>query len=305
MKKMTFLAVAAITAFTLTTGCAVDPIKLKITARDQETYVDQHARPMPSERYKVAIRSGFKPHPSDGGQDAFMANATGDALVKNFSNLGWFDTVDRKNGFAIAAENALTGDLAPTAAADFLLRAESSALFIAKQGWKRTAYADKARGAIVTTQFQLIDLATAEPIIVKTFCDDESCGKGGVSEAIQKLAHRNAKKFAQAVAVRLLPDVKVLETRGDGRVALVAMGENYQVEEGTEVEFFYNTKYESDIPGEEAAIDATVFARGTVLSIEKKRAWVEIDDYEEAGVKKGHYARISSSELEDESSNLE
>jgi hypothetical protein len=305
MKKMNLFAMALLATLTLTTGCALDPIKMKMTDRDLQAYVDEYARPVPSERYKVAVRSGYVKHATDGSQDKFMALSTKDALKKNFSNLGWFDTVDRENGFAIAEESARKGDDAPVAAADFILQAESNVMYIAKQGWKRTAYANKSRGAIVTTKFQLIDLETAEPLIVKTFCNDEECGKGGVREAIQKIAYRNSKKFAQAVAVRLLPNVKVLETRGNGQVALVSMGENYQLEPGTQVEFFYNTKYESDVPGEAATIDATVFARGTVLSVEKKRAWVEVEDYADAGVKKGHSARISASELMDEMIDLE
>lgn len=305
-------AVIGIVAFA---GCAtVDPLSIEQTERDRKSYKDEVSRPVPAERYKLAILSKAQKN-KDPRHDAFLANEMESALAVNFTNLGWFDTVDRKNGVALAGEAMLVDgksvDAANIPGAQFVLIAESQVAYVAKQGWKRTAFADKARGAEVTTDFRIIDLSTKEPVLVKKFRSVETdVEKGNVKVAIVRAANRNAKKLARIVAARFLPEVKVIQTRGDGRYAQVAMGKNYQATPEVKAWGWWPYKYfplcyvkQTVAPaatvdfftleknGEK--FDQSVFAHGSVILADGKKAWVEVENYDKAGVYKGHNAKVS------------
>ena len=297
-------------------GCStIDPLSVPQTDRDRQTYKDEVTRPIPAERYKIAIVSKAIPHNSDKTHDAFLANEMESSLANNFTNLGWFDTVDRKNGVALAGEAMLVDgkDVDATAipGAQYVCIVESQVAYVAKQGWKRTNIAGKARGAEVTTDFRLVDLSTKEPILVKKVrsivADTE---KGNVRAAITKAANMNAKKMARVVASRFLPEVKVLQTRGDGQYAQVSMGKNYQATPAVKSWGWWPYKYlplcyvkQTVVPA--ATIDfftlekdgekfeQSVFAHGEVISADSKKAWVEVENYKNAGVFKGHNAKVS------------
>ena len=312
MKKLMMVA-GALALAGMFAGCAtVDPLTVKQTKHDLQEYKAEVVRPAPAERYKIAVRSNCVNHPSDPSNDAFLAEKMESGVVNNFSNLGWFETVDRKNGFAIASEAMLAGEKNADSiqGAQFVLIAESSIQYIAKQGWKRTAYANKSRGAQVESDFRMIDVATKETILSKKFRSAVESGKGGVKEAISTAANMNAKKFARVVAARFLPEVKVLQTRGDGKYAQVAMGKNYHATtaisaNGAElpaarIEFLTLEKGDG-----EGKFDQNVFARGTVIRSDgDKKAWVEVDNYSKAGVHKGHLAKIAE-EMDDDGQGLE
>lgn len=320
MKKLMMVAGVVALLEGLVTGCStVDPLMVAQTARDREIYKEVNAQPIPVEKYKIAIRSSSLPHASDKSNDAFLASQMEGALAVNFSNLGWFETIDRKNGVSLAAEAMLAGDAAAVEnvpGAQFVLIAQSHVIYVAKQGWKRTAYASKARGAQVETDFRLIDIATKTPVLAKKFRSlVADTGKGDVKSAITQVANLNAKKFSRIVASRLLPPVKVIQTRGNGRYAQVAMGKNYQATPcvkswkwwpykylplcyvktedipATSIEFF--TIEKDDTVGGKPKFEQSIFARGSVIQTENKKAWVEVENYEKANVFKGHNAKVS------------
>ena len=304
-------------------GCStVDPLTVPQTARDKKTYTEKNAQQRPTERYKIAIISKAIPHESDKRFDSFLAGEMESAVANNFSNLGWFETVDRKNGVALAGEAMLAGgkDLSVEniPGAQLALVVESKVSYVAKQGWKRTSFADKARGAQIDSDFRLIDLATKEPLLVKKIRSvTTDCEKGNIQSAITMTANQSAKKFARVVAARYLPEVKVLQTRGNGRYAQVAMGKNYQATPAVKSWGWWPYKYfplcyvkttttpaatidfftiDKDVAADgKATFDQSVFAHGMVISAENKRAWVEVSNYETAEVYKGHNARVSES----------
>ena len=311
MKQLTCVS-SVIALVLMITGCATfDPLATEQTSRDLEEFKADVVRPLPAERYKIAIRSSSVKHATDPSNDAYMSEKVEDGVVNNFSNLGWFETVDRKHGFAIAAESLAAGNKNADVpqGAQFLLTADSSVIYIAKQGWKRTAYAGKSRGAMVDTQFTMVDLAKKETILSKKFRTAVESGKGGVKEAIAAAGNINAKKFARVVAARFLPEVKVLQTRGNGRYAQVAMGKNYQATPepangvgipAARIEFLTLEKGDG-----EGKYEQNVFARGTVVRSDgDKKAWVEIENYGNAGVHKGHLAKMVE-EMNDDGQGLE
>ena len=308
MNKLVMIGGAAFCAAVLT-GCGtVNPLDYPM---DTVTYTPTAVRPVEKEAYKVVAISSVTPHATDTSKDVFVAKSMEGSVVEAFNGLGSFDTVDRKNGIQLEVESCINGQDSGATGADYALVTDSHVAFVAKQGWKRTAFADKARGVELVTDYRLIDLATKQPIISKTVksvvADVE---KGNVDVAITAASKMNATKFAQVVAARLLPEVRVKQTRGEGRFAQVAMGRNYQAVPaisswkwwpykylplcyvksedmpGTAIDFCYTEKN-----GEE--YDNVVFAHGTVISCTQKDAWVEVKDHEKAGVKKNHSAIIS------------
>ena len=205
------------------------------------------------------------------------------AIVENFSNLGWFETVDRKNGMAISNEAKISGDdvedLSKYPNADLLLIADSSSV------------GKKGGGTCLETDFRLIDLKTRQPVLAeKIVSSDDRETAPSMDDRIRVMAKKSVKNFAKIVSARYLPDVEVLQTRGDGRYAQVAMGKNYQATPGARVDFFTVTK--RTVAGKET-LDDEVFAHGNVIRAEKAKSWVEVDNYEAAGVMKGHFAKMS------------
>ena len=76
MNKMKFGAAAALAG--VLAGCStVDPLSIPQTDRDRQVYKADVTRPVPTERYKIAIISKALPHKSDKTLDAFLANEMG------------------------------------------------------------------------------------------------------------------------------------------------------------------------------------------------------------------------------------
>ena len=312
MKNMTSLAGMALLVAVMS-GCAtVNPLEVKQTERDRQIAQDVIERPLPEARYKIAILSKSVKHATDVSNDTYLASEMESALATKLTGLGWFETVDRKNGVTIAGEAMLSGaeDVIPEA--QLALVAESSVTYIAKQGWKRTAYANKARGAEVITDFRLVDLTTKEPILVKKYrsaIDDTA--KGAAREAITIAAAMNASKFAQTLASRLLPEGKVIQTRGDGKYAQISIGKNYQLAPEVTRWAWWPYKFLPLWYVKETVTPATTvdfvkidkngdnyevlppFAKGSVISAELRSAWIEVENADLANVFKNDKVMVA------------
>ena len=59
----------------------------------------------------------------------------------------------------------------------------------------------------------------------------------------------------------------------------------------TSIEFF--TIEKDEVAGGKPKFEQSVFARGSVIQAENKKAWVEVENYENANVFKGHNAKVS------------
>lgn len=299
-------------------GCTtVDPLTMERTARDKEVYVASEPIPIHQGRKKVVVFSKVMAHQRAGETNhmEFLAKAIEAATVHYFSNLGWFRAADRKNGLSVDAKKVLSdnlvgGDLGVHADADFALVVESSIVFIAKQGWKRTNYSNKARGVQVESDFRLIDIKLKEMVFGMKFRSSASCGKGDVRAAISDATDMNARKFARIVSARYLPPGRVTETRGSGRCARVTIGKNYMLnakgtQPATRVDFY---EYERDRNSADSRLEKVVIAHGTVIVADKNEAWIEVDaDWIDKAtglatynVKKGHYVKISEDAVDDE-----
>lgn len=293
-------AIAVGSVVALVVGCStVDPLKLPVTSRDAETYVSDVPSPALSAKYKIAVKSIAGEERNDKKYDAFMAKSAETSVSRYFANLGWFKPVSGESGIVLDASGFLDeGKTKLADDVDMMLIVESRLICIGWPYWqdRGTTFSENATGVRVTTEFKLINVRTKEPMLVRRYMSKVEAQKGRLREAISAAVDENARGFAKVVSARFLPPVRVLETRGNGRCALIALGHNYMAQPArddqpaTRIDFFYRVKAE-DVGG--AAYDNRTFARGTVISADKRQAWVEVDNYEDAGVKKGHLARIS------------
>lgn len=318
---------AGIGAALLLGGCAtVDPMTVEQTGKDLQSYTETLEITPKDGQFKIASVSKVLQHESakvkkDGKKsdemkvDEKLAAAADSAICNALAGLGKFDVVDRKNGVILSAEGLLQGESQSPAGADLLLVSESRVVYIAKQGWKRTSYADKARGVQVATNFRLIDIATKETVVSKTITSKSvSNEKKNVAADVERACQMNALKFARLIAARYLPAVKVRQTRGNGRYALVGMGQNFQAVpavkswqwwpykyfplmylkltevDATKIDFFANEKI---VEAGKEKIVPNVIGRGEVIRSDKNTAWVEVVDYEKVNVLKGHNAKVS------------
>lgn len=318
MKSLTCVA-GSVLLLALVTGCStIDPMTLKQTGRDLQSFTETLERPALKEKIKLAVVSKVGAHEraktrhtgkltDEAKNDLFLAEKTEEAVAEKFTGLGWFDTVDRKHGVDIETESLISGAKTGPAKAQYALVAESTVQYIAKQGWKVTKDADKSRGVQVSTMFRIIDLGSKQPVLVKKAISSVSAEKGHAREAIEEAARLNAIKFARLVSARFLPDVKVIQTRGDGKYAQVGFGKNYQaIPEKASWKFFLFIPYwySVDLPGTSVdfcynektganKVEPVVFAHGRVIRADRSKAWVEIDNADKVTVLKGHNAKVS------------
>ncbi len=316
---MKIRSLSAIACLLAVAGCStVDPLTMERTERDQEVYEAPKTDPVQMGRKKIYVVSKVIEHQRarETNHLAFLSKAVESSTVQYFSNLGWFRTIDQKNGLSVDASATLAGTPVAGASdepsdADFALVVESSVAFIAKQGWKMTSHSKKARGVQVESDFRLIDVHLKEMVSGVRFRSTVECGKGDVRTALSEAADMNVRKFARVVSARYLPPGRVTETRGSGRCARLSIGKNYlltaktDAQDATRVDFFV---YERDSKVSDARSKKVVIAHGTVISADKNEAWVEVDaDWIDKtthlatyNVKKGHYVKISEEAVENE-----
>lgn len=309
---MKLCSIMACLASAILIGCAsVDPLSLPITNRDAESYSDSVDVAVQTAKYKIAVKSIVGEERNDKKHDAFMSKAVETSVSRYFANLGWFKPVSGESGIVLDAAGVLDeGKSKISDDVDMLLVAESRLVCIGWPYWqdRGTVFSGGATGVRITTDFKLINMRTKEPMLTRSYKTKLESQKGRIRESISAAVDENVRKFAKIVSSRFLPPVKVLETRGNGRCALVALGKNYMADvekdgqSATRVDFFYRVK--DDAAGGSAYSNRT-FARGTVISSDKRQAWVEVDNYKEAGVKKGHMARISEQGIPGEAEQAE
>ena len=111
MKKNMIRKVASVFAVAYTVvGCkSIDPLSLDVTASDREVFTDANAPQKANAQFKILVISKAKPNEGDPAYDQKMADSARTSVMKYFSNLGWFETIDDKNGIALDAGD-LVGD---------------------------------------------------------------------------------------------------------------------------------------------------------------------------------------------------
>ena len=312
------LIVAVFSCALALSGCySVDPLTMDCTARDDMVY-EPSETPSWGWGGRVYVISRVIEHQRarETNHVAFLAKTVESSATEYFANLGWFRTLGVGTKLEVDASGTLAGasvgDLSGVPqGADYVLVAESSVSFMAKQGWKMTSHSKKARGVQVESDFRLVDVHARDTVAAMRFRSTVECGKGEVRTALSEAADMNVRKFARVVSARYLPPGRVTETRGSGRCARLSIGKNYLLSAGvdnqsaTRVDFF---EYDPSRKAADGRSEKVIIAHGTVISADKNEAWVEVDadwinkttHLATYNVKKGHFVKISEEAVENE-----
>jgi hypothetical protein len=147
----------------------------------------------------------------------------------------------------------------------------------------------KYRG-LVKAKVSLIDTAENKKEFTKmisgesnseNFSNDPAEGMKELNEAVENAV----KDFVTQFAVQYAPPAVVQQTKGSGQVALLNVGKDYGIMKDMKVEF-YTIKMKD---GEKRIIP---FAYGKVIDVAEESCWVDVEDFEKAGVKENNFARV-------------
>ena len=288
-------------------GCvAPNPASLPATERDNLIYQDQGATQQKKEeksRVAIIVSQG------DYKEAAGAAKALDSTLTSLISEFAFFQVAERSNLGALMQEGALAalnedGDTLPSIPdADYLITASLNAFQIVERlstSLLTTSLlaAPNDRGNVrtvadvyVSVDFRFYEMDSKRVILTRNIekkypGEDVSSARSKAAIAAQECA----KAFAMDLGERFAPPARVVETRGKGKVARISMGTNYGAAKGAKVEFFEYVDNSDVVAG--ATRDMSLVARGIVLESDQKNAWVEIENYKEANVKRGHYVKI-------------
>lgn len=285
-------------------GCAAPrPATLQVTDRDKNVYKDVGAIEKTTEvKYPVSIL--IKENNVDRNY-ASAIHAIDSTLTSVLSDLAFFTIVERSNLDLLAKENlieSISKDKAikmDVGASAYLITAKINAVDIVDKSYDyvdlngRTVRKQRYAGS-VNVDFRFYEKATNRTILTKNIRRDVP-NMDSQSEAPVKVAsaaQECAKAFAMELGSRYAPPSRVVETRGGGRLAKIAMGSNYGAVKGVKVEFFEYTDNSDIIAG--AKREASPVGYGVVTESDLTTAWVDVSDYESSTVMRGHYVKISS-----------
>lgn len=272
-------------------GCAFNPESMPVGQRDSAVYIDEGAPKSLSvkeEKAKVAVIS------SEGTYKQFKATADvlDSTLNAKLSGFAFFQIVDRKSQAALIKDSLASGaDVSelPTSGveADFVVIAKIASLTVQRnvQSYGISYSSD------VVFDFKWISKATQKVIMTESIKPPmrNATSEVDLAQALNRAAGLAAADFCAKIAVKYAPPARVLQTRGDGAAARISIGKNYGIGEGTKV-CFYEIVDNSNVGGEKR--DMNDIGTGEVKRVEEKTAWVEVDDAEQANVRKGVYVRV-------------
>jgi curli biogenesis system outer membrane secretion channel CsgG len=295
-----FKLVLAAVVLSVLCGCATNIAKLPITARDQQTYDNKYADQYKHENRK-AVRIAIVPqNPAIQGQNdrtlttlKSLTATFGDGLETAFSNLADFEVVPRSEVAAIVADKTL---LSMTSDENHDYKIKNVAFMVVYnvssynfQKFKVPVDQNRSEdrySAYVKVKVSLINLKENVKEFTKTITGESKYNSTTESIALLNSAVESAiRDFSTQFAIEYAPPAIVQQTKGSGQVALLNIGKDYGLMKKMKVEFFMF----KEKSGKRRAIP---FAYGRIIEIGEDSCWVEIDDYEKAGVKENHFARV-------------
>jgi len=299
MKDIRIIVIALIT--TVLSGCSTNIAQLPITSRDQETYNNKYAEDYLRNTEKKSLRIAIAPqNPELEGKDKrslttlkSLTNAFGDGLEATFSNLSDFKIVPRSEVAAILADKRFV-NLTSDKEVNYKIRNVnymvvyriSSYNFDKFKVQKHDHGYEYRYSAYVKVKISLIDLTRNVKEFTKTITGNSKQSAKTESISLLNSAIEEAiRDFSTQFAIEYAPPAIVQQTKGNGRVALLNIGKDCGLIKNMKIEFFV-FKEKND---RRCAIP---FAYGKVIELGKDFSWVEVDDYEDAGVKENNFARV-------------
>ena len=135
--------------------------------------------------------------------------------------------------------------------------------------------------------FRFYEVATKKMIMdrsVEVTCSGR--GEGDVNKAIREAA----RQFALELCLKYAPPVVVMESRGNGKIVRISMGQNYGLQKGSYVGFYYFRDLSKIQAGRDRV--RTDIGQGKVIILNEKDAWVQVDNYKKSQIKLGHFAAL-------------
>lgn len=299
----------------LLAGCSTPkPAQLPVTERDRTTYVDAGASKIQKEeKYRVAIlvKQDNIPH----GRE--VADALDSALASVIGDFAFFSIVERSNLDALLKEQQLESLNADQMEdieipeADYLITAKVNAARVEENQRKEIEGGDLSKmlkgektgteviktyyTASMSVDFRFYEKKTKRTILAKNMerkAPGEFSQEGQAAAKLAVAAQECAKVFAMELGARYAPPARVVEVRGNGKVAKVNIGTNYGLAKGVKVEFFEYVDNSDIVEG--ATREPSPVGYGTVIESDLTSAWVEVLDAGSSFIKRGHYAKITS-----------
>jgi curli biogenesis system outer membrane secretion channel CsgG len=294
--------IGAAVACLIATGCRTNIATLPITERDQQTYNNKYAKEYLANQAKnQAIRVAIVPQNSNlQGKDKRMlqslkslTNTFGDGLETAFSNLSDFEVAPRTELGAILDEKALVEMSSGKNVKHEVENVNFMVVYrISSYNFKqfKPLFAKKKAKpqfrAYVKVKISLINLQENVKEFTKTVTGTSSDSSPSATIGLLNQAVENAvKNFSSQFAVEYAPPALVEQTKGSGKVALLNVGKDFGLMKNMKVEFFFFKEKN----GKRRVIP---FAYGKVIELGEDSAWVQVDDFETAGVKENHFARV-------------
>jgi hypothetical protein len=296
-KTILFAAAAAVVALT---GCTTNIATLPITARDRESFDNKYAKEY-LKQDKKALRVAIVPqNPALKGMDdrtlttlKSLTVGFGDGLETAFSNLSDFEVVPRSEIAAIVADKNLVGMTGKVK--QYKIKNVNYMLIYRVTSYNFHKFQPIGLGkdkpnprydAYVKVKVSLINLAENVKEFTKTIKGESKFSSEEATTALLNSALENCvKDFCTQFAVEYAPPAIVQQTKGSGQVAMLNVGKDYGLMKNMKVEFFMLKEKH----GKRRAIP---FAYGKIIEVGEDSAWAEIDDFEDAGVKENHFARV-------------
>ena len=246
-------------------------------------------------RYKVAILS-----PKGSTESAITMNRYLESAMSSLAgDLAYFSVVPRTEVTLVGVNEALeTGGAAMDSGypeAEYILMAETVSATVERSPARHIEGQGNVQDtrAHVSVSYKLYEKAT-ETIVISKIIDARS---GSVTQAagsstadpqmLQRAVDRTVEDFGLLLADRYAPPAKVVMTRGNGKVALIDLGENYGISNGSTLEFYY---IDPDIADKDA--QRVGIGYGEVIQADATTAWAKIHNSSNSTVMKGHLARV-------------
>ncbi len=308
MKVNTWFGGILVAGATLCGCTSPDPTTLPQGNRDQAVFLDQGASDHSEQRQKVAI-SVSEQNLKNAAKEA--AAAIDSQLYSALSDFAFFEVVERSNLSALLKEkevNSLSdagvGGL-EIQGSRYLISAKVNSIQTETRRITEpnTDLLGRPTGGSTTrdvadvklsVDFRFYDLEDNNRVILVKNIEKSypQLDAASVPAKIGVAAQEAVKGFATELGARFAPPARVVETRGNCQLVRISQGSNYGLVKGTKVEFFIYVDNSAIIAN--ATRDPSLIGKGTVVSSELGTAWIEVENYQNVHVMKGHYARINA-----------
>lgn len=301
------LAVAMVFA-----GCASisekimeNPYSIEQTAYDRQSVEDPYVKTM-NGKTKVAVMSVVKKDSVAKSTllqkaDEDLAKAIGERVSKKLQASERFEIVERDNLALLDSEAKTSGsgdDEASVEASDAAIILKSKVCaFYGKTDAGAVVPVDDPMQSFKTSievDARLLDVATKKVYLSEVLTSERKYSKFGF---YQKQLGEEADDVSSQLIKKIMdgrkPEVCVVETRAGGAVAKVDLSKwNLDLSMPGAPVVFYKHRKTAD-----GKIKKDEIARGRVVKADEEMAWIEVKDYETAGVHAGHCVRLDVSRL--------